>query len=373
MAMSSMLHRTKNLLLALARADTAFFILPALMAILIVGTVAQRWMGLYDSQHLFFMSFIFWAGPVPLPGGALLIGTLTLGLSLKFIFKSRWSRLKAGINLTHLGVLILLAGGFLTALWAEESYMLIGEGQSSPYIYDYFRQEAIITQNDAPIGRVPFDKLKERGAWPPLPFHVETLQTCRNCEILKREEDTEDKEGNAYRGMAGFMALRAKRPDPVTENNLSGFTLKITGLDEEQNGIYIAFDPMPKPIVVTYGEDTYKLVFGKRQTRLPFSLELVDFKKETYPGMDMAKAYSSALIVHDGGISWPVTIEMNKPLRYKGYTFFQSSFEQTPETERTVLAVVKNRARLFPYIGTLIVALGLLLHIGLLFGRKVGT
>ena len=43
---------------------------------------------------------------------------------------------------------------------------------------------------------------------------------------------------------------------------------------------------------------------------------------------------------------------MNEPLRHKGYTFFQASFIDDSEIEKTVLATVKNYGRLFPYISS---------------------
>ena len=54
---------------------------------------------------------------------------------------------------------------------------------------------------------------------------------------------------------------------------------------------------------------------------------------------------------------------MNQPLRYKGYSFYQSSFDQRANTEVTVLNVVQNKGRLFPYIATLIIFIGIVLHL----------
>jgi hypothetical protein len=54
---------------------------------------------------------------------------------------------------------------------------------------------------------------------------------------------------------------------------------------------------------------------------------------------------------------------MNEPLRYSGYTFFQASFIEGLDKEATVLAVVKNYGRLFPYISSIIMSVGLLLHL----------
>ena len=76
----------------------------------------------------------------------------------------------------------------------------------------------------------------------------------------------------------------------------------------------------------------------------------------------MAKSYSSDVILIDGDISRPVLIQMNEPLRYMDYTFYQSSFNEGPNVDTTILAVVKNYGRLFPYISSLTISLGILVH-----------
>jgi hypothetical protein len=54
---------------------------------------------------------------------------------------------------------------------------------------------------------------------------------------------------------------------------------------------------------------------------------------------------------------------MNEPLRYKGYTFYQSSFSLRPDGEYSVLSVVRNKGRVFPYLASLLIFAGLLLHL----------
>ena len=56
-------------------------------------------------------------------------------------------------------------------------------------------------------------------------------------------------------------------------------------------------------------------------------------------------------------------IRMNEPLRHRGYTFYQASFTADDIGEATVLAVVRNSGRLFPYISSVIVCFGMLLHL----------
>ena len=364
------MKENSKVLLRLAQAEAVFYLLPALMLLLIAGTLAQRDMGLYDAHRLFFGSFIFMAGPVPLPGGYTLCGLLTLSLAMKFLLLSDWSLRKSGIILTHLGTLVLLGGGLMTALTAREGYMVIGEDQQTPFVYDYHDTQLSVFIGDNVRMDVPFANLQNKAPVSGLPFTIKILSSCGNCEITKRE-DTPDEFGETpLRGMAKFMALHDKPREKEAEVNLAGTIFEISGLDKEQDGIYIAFDAMPKPITLTHGKQIIRLLMGKSQRELPFQIKLNDFKKESYPGLEMARAYSSDVTVIDGSVKWPVKIEMNTPLRYKGYTFYQSSFDQTQDKDISILSVVENKGRLFPYIGTLIIAAGLLLHIFLVLRTR---
>jgi cytochrome c biogenesis protein ResB len=161
------------------------------------------------------------------------------------------------------------------------------------------------------------------------------------------------------------MALKDTPPAKDPEANLTGLTFQIKDM-KEQSGTYIAFEGMPEPVLIKANGKQYKIIFGKQQRILPFSVRLVDFKRDVYPGTDKARGYSSDIVIIDGNLEWPERIEMNKPLRYKGYTFYQSSFEQADAMQATILSVVENKGRLFPYISTLIIAVGLLLHIGII-------
>jgi hypothetical protein len=54
---------------------------------------------------------------------------------------------------------------------------------------------------------------------------------------------------------------------------------------------------------------------------------------------------------------------MNKPFRYKDYTFFQSSYGiDSDGQEFSSFAVVKNAGRLVPYIASFLTTLGLIIH-----------
>ena len=82
-----------------------------------------------------------------------------------------------------------------------------------------------------------------------------------------------------------------------------------------------------------------------------------------HPGTNVAKSFSSEVNLIEDGIPRRTLIKMNEPLRHKGYTFFQASFIENLDKETTVLATVKNYGRLFPYISSIIMSVGLLIHL----------
>jgi hypothetical protein len=96
---------------------------------------------------------------------------------------------------------------------------------------------------------------------------------------------------------------------------------------------------------------------------LPFTIRLDHFKAEFHPGTDVAKSFESLVTITTGSLQRQVRIYMNNPLRYKDYTVYQASYD-TDSTGRqhSTLAVVKNFAKILPYLACFSVFLGLALH-----------
>jgi hypothetical protein len=97
---------------------------------------------------------------------------------------------------------------------------------------------------------------------------------------------------------------------------------------------------------------------------LPFSLTLLKFSHDIYPGTDIPKNFSSRVRVNTPGAPGrEVLIYMNNPMRTAGLTFYQKSFANEDRT--TVLQVVRNPSWLMPYIACTLMALGLVLQFSL--------
>lgn len=93
------------------------------------------------------------------------------------------------------------------------------------------------------------------------------------------------------------------------------------------------------------------LGFGpKIYSTQPFALKLDKFVMETYPGSSSPSAYESHVKIVDEGKETPYKIYMNHVLNYKGYRFFQASFD--PDRKGTVLSVNHDFwGTLISYIG----------------------
>lgn len=102
------------------------------------------------------------------------------------------------------------------------------------------------------------------------------------------------------------------------------------------------------------------IAYGSREITLPFSIRLNDFQLDRYPGSTSPAAYASEVSVIDNGKETPFRIFMNNVLDYKGYRFFQASYDT--DEKGTVLSVNHDA------IGTNITYLGyLFMGIGMFF------
>ena len=99
---------------------------------------------------------------------------------------------------------------------------------------------------------------------------------------------------------------------------------------------------------------------GESSQQLPFRLELIRFTMERYPGSSSPSGFESLIRIHDGNQSFERKISMNNVLDYKGYRFFQASFDS--DEKGTVLSVNQDMARRnVTYTGYALLVIGFIL------------
>lgn len=88
---------------------------------------------------------------------------------------------------------------------------------------------------------------------------------------------------------------------------------------------------------------TISVAYGPAEVVLPFSIKLTDFILERYPGSNSPSGYKSDVVLIDAknNVEKPYLIFMNNILKYKGYRFYQSSYDN--DEKGTVLSVNRDR------------------------------
>jgi hypothetical protein len=344
------------------------------MILVFLGTLAQRDLGLYKAQEVFFKSFVVywgppgasWQAPV-LPGGYLVGGVLLINLIASTFRRVSVTWDKAGLWMVHSGLILLLVGQLLTDVLSRESVLHLREGEAKNYSEAGREAELIITDTSDPqsdtVVSIPERVLnhKHEVRHQALPFTVRVRSYFQNSAVESRQADS--KLPAAGTQGVGPVATVQARPH-VTDTELRDVPSVVVELVAPSGslGTWLASEYVRDPQQFTYGGKTYRLSMRPRRFYKPFTMQLLDFRHDLYPGTTIPKNFSSRVVLHRAETSEKreVLIYMNNPLRYAGETYYQSSFD--PDNEGTVLQVVRNPSWLTPYFSCVLVSVGLVLH-----------
>ena len=93
-----------------------------------------------------------------------------------------------------------------------------------------------------------------------------------------------------------------------------------------------------QPLMVKVGKLDFTLAFGSKVYELPFRIQLNDFIAKKYPGTEKSySSYESKVTVLDTNKKFDAHIFMNNILDYRGFRFFQASFDD--DEKGTILSV----------------------------------
>lgn len=373
------------------------------LAVLLVffGTLAQIDFGIWTTIDQYFYSWVVWvpfdlvnkfgqvfladyfpkdrppwSGSFPLPGGKLLGGLMAVNLLAAHLTRFRLTWKRSGVILIHAGLLLLLVGEVVTREFAVEQQMAIPEGGSADYAEDARSVELAFLDGSDPaadkVTVIPRSLLVpgSRVSHPDLPVDVEVLSYMKNS-AFKDPGPGVDNPATAGQGRE-VVAVPAKEESGVATNQRGDLPSAYLRLHPKGGGpdlgTYLVsrlFSAQNLADRVAVGGKTYRLSLRPVRYYKPYSIHLIDFRFDRYPGTNTPRNYSSQVVLKDPerGVERELTISMNSPLRHRGETFYQSSFDQT-ETS-TVLQVVKNPGWLIPYVSCVVVTVGLVTHFGI--------
>jgi hypothetical protein len=454
------------------------------------GTIAQVNEGLWNAQERWFRSLFvireagdpWWVPPI-FPGKYSLGILLLANLIAAHIKRFEWAKKKVGINLTHLGIILLLMGELGTDFLSRESHLSFREGETKSYS-EAHRSNELIFAVDAENGQervvsIPEKMIAAKGeiAHPDLPFTLRVKEYGINSEVLSHaqvqeavgklttamatvesqyatadgivpqaeratemagrvdvwqaalkavgETDTSDivaaakrvaadpnREGKlreelkqrfraqmlqGFSQQSGAMRYAAQKfssGDPAAaaaaatpaaaSTEGAGKTTSVIPMVEvkdmdRRNLPYAVFEILPNgggaPMgtwlvspwlndqEIAVGGKTFRTAFRFERYYHPFSVTLLKTTHEVYRGTEIPKNFQSRVRINNPqtGEAREVDIYMNNPLRYAGLTFYQYQMgrDERRELGTSTLQVVRNPSWLTPYLGCIVVGLGM--------------
>jgi len=344
------------------------------MVLVLAGTLAQVHLGLYEAQQRYFQSFfVFWTPQgsslrIPVfPGGYLVGGVLLINLVASHLKRFKMTADKAGIWMVHLGLILLLVGQLLTDLLSQESTLHLREGEAKNYSVADRQAELVIIDPSDPqsdkVFSIPQKVLMGRREvrHPELPFTIRVQQFYPNSIVENRGTNTAVPAA-ATQGIGPLATVKPLPKVTVTDRRDVPSAIVEAVTDKGSLGTWLVSEYIEQPQTIEANGRNYQIQMRPRRFYKPFSIQLVDFRHDVYPGTTIPKNFSSRVILNraETGENREVLIYMNNPLRYAGETFYQASFD--PDDQGTILQVVRNPGWLTPYVACIVVGLGLVVQ-----------
>ena len=360
----------------LARIFTSLRLTVALLALGLVlvfwGTLAQVQLGLYKAQNDFFRSFFIYWTPgqsslrIPIfPAGYLIGWLLLINLFMAHFRYYQPGRRKYGIVMIHLGVVLLLFGQLLTDVLSTESVMHLRNGEMKNYSEVSRRYELAVVDTTDPqadkVVAIPESRLLGTGeiSDAAIPFTVRVAAFYANSSLNETQAPNHTQVQTTAGIGSDFWWRGLPRETDMDKRDMpSGIIELIT--PQGSLGTYLVSAFLAQPQKLTYNGHMYELRLRLERYYKPFTIHLLEFKHDKYPGTDIPKNFSSRVRLQrpSTGEDREVLIYMNNPLRYAGETYYQASFD--PDDQGTVLQVVHNPSWLTPYFSCVLVGLGLM-------------
>ncbi len=285
----------------------------------------------------------------------LLLGAVNLAGSVfkyKLVNRKKWA-----ILLFHLAFIVIIIGAGVTRYVGFEGNMHIREGESNNQIVStetYITLKASVNgQEETTHTKVKFTPNTNNRYKETLEIAGKTL-TVENELFVPNAAETRVPDANGFRSLVQV-------PDETGQGGVNAFTAKITlGNETRRLNVFGRDGSIYEPATTTLDGINVSLSYGSIIRELPFSIYLREFQLERYPGSNSPSSYASEITLKDpaSSVERPFRIYMNNILKYNGYRFFQSSFDQ--DEKGTVLSVNQDYwGTMLSYLGYFLMTLGM--------------
>lgn len=261
-----------------------------------------------------------------------------------------WQQKKYASFLLHLSFVIIIAGAGITRFFGVEGLMNIREGESGS---SFSSSEMYLN--------ILLDKDGRREI-----IHIPTNISYASKKAFSEKFSFLD--SAFYIKSSAISKLGSEKNDPLMmEATITykdkDYPLKVVG---GIMGHKMEFDNHLTNTFVAFDDGTNATIhWGSKEVELGFKIALEKFILERYPGSNSPSSYKSKVVVIDGEKEMPYQIFMNNVLDYKGYRFFQSSYDA--DEKGTILSVNNDPGKIPTYIGYFLLFFS---SVWLLFAKK---
>ena len=162
------------------------------------------------------------------------------------------------------------------------------------------------------------------------PFNKKTLYTILGKNLVFKNYFT------------GASLIKTSSTIKNDDTKLDLLKIKVSALDKDTIiELYGSKGVIASKEYFKFANLFFSLSYGSRIRSLPFAIFLKDFQLSRYPGSDSPSSFASEIEVLDGDQKFDYRIFMNNVLNYRGYRFFQSSYDQ--DEKGTILSVNKDK------------------------------
>lgn len=305
---------------------------------------------------------------------------------------------RGGIVLIHGGVGLMMIGELLVGTYAVEEQITMSEGQAVNFAQDIRAVElAVVDTSPKEFDDVVVIPAERNGAetrfvrqgvekqqpirHADLPFDIEFVSYLRNSDLRRAQAGDKNPatHGEGLRRLAVPVRTGAGADQDSTVDLASAYVALYEktegGAKGKKLGVYLVsvmLSAADMHETVTLGDKTWRMALRFKRTYKPYTLRLIDVRKDDYIGTDTPRNYSSDvhLVDRSRNEDRDLHIWMNNPVRYAGETFYQSGYNRDQAgNESTTLQVVANTGWMIPYTACMLVFTGMLAHFAVVLLR----
>src|SRR5450759_1097836 len=262
----------------------------------------------------------------------LILLLLSLNLVGQIVILKLLRREKLTIALFHLSFILMIIGAGITRYFGWEGSIHIREGEAQSECYSTGKYIGYTVLNSA--GKILSANSQKY------------TMTSASADNYKKRVRINNKDYELVLAKIIPNTAESGAVNPAEQNTgQNTFIFNLNG-GKESSTIYLYDRESEKYATGSCVIDGAKVEirYGSKVTTLPFAIKLNEFILERYPGSASPSGYKSDVVLLDKSenIEKPFMIFMNNILKYKGYRFYQSSFDR--DEKGTILSVNHDMA-----------------------------